>query len=77
MSATRVGTCAISPLEHGDGAICYSQSRRHMGKAIQTAVNQGIQKAFVSSSIKIIGTTVFSPAASKLIDLAYGYVIGV
>lgn len=55
------------------------------GKAIQTAVNQGIQKAFISSSIKIVSTTIATPLVSAFAtpgvktvsDRIGGLVIGV
>ena len=47
------------------------------GKAIHAAVNQGIKNTFVSSSRKIIATTVFTPGASALADWTYGLFAGV
>ena len=46
------------------------------GKAIQAAVNEGVKKAFVSSSRKIIATTILTPGASTLVDLTFGLLIG-
>ena len=46
------------------------------GKAIQTAVNQGIHKAFVTSARNIMITTILTPVGSAGLDLAYGLMIG-
>ena len=47
------------------------------GKANQTAVNQGIQKAFISSSIKIVSTTIATPGVKTVSDRISRLVIGV
>ena len=49
---------------YGFGSKQYALVNNLYGKAIQTAVNQGIKKAFVGSTIKIIGTTIVNPFVS-------------
>ena len=46
------------------------------GKAIRSAVNQGIQKAFVTSARRIVFTTALTPVGSAFADWTYGLMIG-
>ena len=50
--------------ETPNGLKQYALVNNLYGKAIQTAVNQGINKAFVSAAIKIVGTTIVNPFVS-------------
>lgn len=49
---------------YGFGSKQFALVNNLYGKAIQSAVNQGIKKAFVGATIKIIGTTVANPFVS-------------
>ena len=49
---------------YGFGSKQFALVNNLYGKAIQTAVNQGINKAFVGGTIKIIGTTIGTPFIS-------------
>ncbi len=49
---------------YGFGSKQYALVNNLYGKDIQTAVNQGIKKAFVNAAIKIVGTTIVNPFVS-------------
>ena len=49
---------------YGFGSKQFALVNNLYGKAIQTAVNQGINKAFVGATIKIIATTICTPFIS-------------
>jgi RHS repeat-associated protein len=50
---------------YGFGSKQFALVNNLYGKTIQTAVNQGIHKAFVGGAIKIIGTTIATPFISE------------
>lgn len=54
---------------YGFGSKQYALVNNLYGKVIESTVNQGIHKAFVSSTIKIIGTTIATPFANAGINL--------
>ena len=84
-AATGFKALITTAQKYGFGSKQLSLVNNLYGKAIQTAVNQGIQKAFIGSSIKIVSTTIATPLVSAFVtpgvktvsDWIGGLVIGV
>ena len=66
-AATGFKALITTAQKYGFGSKQLSLVNNLYGKAIQTAVNQGIQKAFIGSSIKIASTTIATPLVSAFV----------
>ena len=75
-SAQGVKALITAAQRYGFGSKQFVLVNNLYGKAIQAAVNQGIKKAFVDGTIKIIGTTIANPFVSAGSNSIIDFIIG-